>query len=157
LAAVTGAAMESKRREEFNELMAMIVNSIPDAVHSVDTVGRITAINLAARRMYGYADTEIVGLTNEVLLPAGRRDEIRRMYERALGGEIVPRFPTLQIRSDGTEIAVSMTMIPMRHEDGSISNVAFIATAFSKIREAGTTSARDESHPPRHALVLGVH
>ena len=57
LAAVTGAAMESKRREDFNELMAMVVNSIPDGVHSVDVAGRITAINLAARKMYGYADT----------------------------------------------------------------------------------------------------
>ena len=42
--------------------MAMIVDSLPDAVHSVDASGRITAINAAARRMYGYADPEIVGL-----------------------------------------------------------------------------------------------
>ena len=41
LAAVTGAAMESKRREDFNELMAMIVNSIPDGVHGVDAAGRM--------------------------------------------------------------------------------------------------------------------
>ena len=158
LAAVTGAAMESKRREDFNELMAMIVNSIPDAVHSVDAAGRITAINLAARRMYGYADTQIVGLANEILLPVRRRDEIRRMHERALVGEIVPRFATLQVRSDGAEIPVSMTILPMRHGDGPISNVAFIATAIGKqIREAGVASARDESHPPRHASVLSVH
>lgn len=158
LAAVTGAAMESKRREDFNELMAMIVNSIPDAVHSVDAAGRITAINLAARRMYGYADTEIVGLANEILLPVRRRDEIRRMHERALVGEIVPRFATLQVRSDGAEIPVSMTILPMRHGDGPISNVAFIATAIGRaIREAGVASARDESHPPRHASVLSVH
>src|SRR5271157_6084715 len=76
IAAVTGAAMESKRREDFNDLMAMIVNSIPDGVHSVDASGRITAINTAARQMYGYAELEIVGRTNEILMPAGRRDEI---------------------------------------------------------------------------------
>ena len=105
--------------------------------------------------MYGYADTEIVGLANEILLPVGRRDEIRRMHERARGGEIVPRFATLQVRSDGAEIPVSMTILPMRHGDGPISNVAFIATAIGKqIREAGIASARDESHPPRHALSL---
>jgi PAS domain S-box-containing protein len=158
LAAVTGAAMESKRRDDFNELMAMLVNSIPDAVHSVDAAGRITAINLAARRMYGYADTEIVGLDNQILLPPRRRDEIRRMHERALSGEIVPRFPTLQVRSDGAEIPVSMTILPMRHGDGPISNVAFIATAIGKAtREASVASARDESHPPRHAFRLSIH
>jgi PAS domain S-box-containing protein len=157
LVAVTGAAMESKRREDFNGLMTMFVNSIPDGVHSVDAAGRITAINAAARQMYGYAELEIVGLANEILLPAGRRDEIRRMLERALGGEIVPRFPTLQVRSDGTEIPVSMTIQPMRQGDGPISNVAFIATAIGKtIRDAGIASARDESHPPRHASALSI-
>ena len=85
LAAVTGAAIESKRREDFHELMAMIVNSIPDGVYTVDSAGTITAINAAARRMYGYADVEIVGLTNEILLPAGWRNEIRRQHGRALG------------------------------------------------------------------------
>jgi PAS domain S-box-containing protein len=149
--------MESKRREDFNELMAMIVNSIPDGVHSVDASGRITAINTAARQMYGYAELEIVGRTNEILMPAGRRDEIRRMHDRARGGEIVPRFPTLQIRSDGAEIPVSMTILPMRQGDGPITNVAFVATAIGKpIREAGIASARDESHPPRHASALSV-
>ncbi len=158
LAAVTGAAMESKRREDFNELMAMIVNSIPDGVHCVDAAGTITAINAAARRMYGYAEAEIVGRSSEILLSVGQRDEIRRMHERALGGEIVPRFPTLQVRSDGAEIPVLMTILPMRHGDGPIANVAFIATAIGKAtREAGVASAREESHPPRHASVSSVH
>ena len=145
LVAVTGAAMESKRREDFHELMAMIVNSIPDGVHSVDAAGTITATNAAARQMYGYADIEIVGRTNEILLPAGRRDEIRRLHERAFGGEIVPRFPTLQVRSDGAEIAVAMTILPMRDGDGAVSNVACISTPIGKpIREVIAPSARQD-------------
>jgi PAS domain S-box-containing protein len=158
LAAVTGAAMESKRREDFNELMTMIVNSIPDGVLSVDAAGRITATNAAALQMYGYAEVEMVGLANDALLPAGRREEIRPMLERAFGGEIVPRFATLQVRSDGTEIPVSMTILPMRQGDGPISNVAFIATAIGKtIRDVGIASARDESHPPRHVTAFSIH
>ena len=77
------------------------------------------------------------------------------LHERALGGEIVPRFTTLLVRIDGAEVPVSMTILPMRQGDGPISNVAFIATAIGKqIREAGVASVRDESHPPRHALAL---
>lgn len=157
LAAVTGAAMESKRREDFNELMAMIVNSIPDSVHCVDAAGTITAINPAARRMYGYAAVEIVGLANELLLPVGQRDEMRRMHERALGGEIVPRFPTLQVRIDGAEIPVSMTILPMRHDDGPISGVVCIATPIGRSIRDSVASARVESHPPRHASALSIH
>jgi PAS domain S-box-containing protein len=152
LAAVTAAAMESKRREDFNELMVLIVDALPDGVYSVDASGRITATNAAARRMYGYAELEIVGRANELLLPVGRRDEIRQMHRRALAGEVVPRFTMLQVRRDGAEIPVSMTMIPMRHGDGPISNVAFIATPIGNVtRETGVASVHDQSHPPRQA------
>jgi PAS domain S-box-containing protein len=158
LAAVTGAAMESKRREDCNELMAMIVNAIPDGVYSVDAVGTITAINAAARRMYHYVDIEIVGLTIEVLLPASRRDEIRRLHERVLGGETVPRFATIQLRRDGTEFPVAMTILPMRDGDGAVSSLVYIATpAGIAAHEVGLPSVRDESHPHRHALPLDVH
>ncbi len=158
LAAVTGAAMQSKRREDFLESMAMMLDSIPDAVHSVDASGTITAINAAARQMYHYVDIEIVGLTNEVLLPARRREEIRRLHERVFRGETVPRFATLQVRSDGAEIPVAMTILPMRDGDGAVSSVVCIATpAGIAAHEAGLPSVRDESHPPRHALPLLVH
>jgi PAS domain S-box-containing protein len=160
LVSVTGAAMESKRREEYHELMTMIVDSIPDGVHSVDASGRITAANAAARRMYGYnnSEFEMVGRSNESLVPALRRSEIRRLHERAFGGEVVLRFPTLQVRSDGTEVAVAMTIIPMRDCTGAVSNVACIATVLgSSIGEMNRASVRDESHARRLSLDLTTH
>ena len=51
-----------------------------------------------------------------------------------------------------------MTILPMRHGDGPIYNVVFIATAIGKLnRETGVASARDESHPPRHASAFSIH
>ena len=161
LVAVTGAALESKRREDFHELMAMIVDSIPDGVHCVDAAGTITAINAAARQLYGYTDREIVGLSNEILLPADRHEEIRRLHEQAFAGEIVPRFSISQMRSDGAEVAVAMTIVPMRDEVGAVSNVLCITTPIvGPIREVPGPSARHEnrlqgahrSHPPRFAM-----
>jgi len=154
LVSVTGAAMESKRREDFHELMAMLVNSIPDGVHCVDAAGTITAINAAARQMYGYDDIEIVGRTNEILLAVGRREEVRRLFLRAFGGEIVPRFPTLQVRSDGAEIAVAMMIFPLRDSTGAISNVACISTPIGRgVAEVNGASVRVESQAPRLSLV----
>ncbi len=148
LVAAVAAAMESKRREDFHELMAMIVNSLPEGIHSVDAAGIITATNAAARQIYGYEDTEIVGRTNEILLPAARRDEIRRLHERAFAGEIVPRFPTLQVRADGAEIAVAMTILPVRDGHGAVSSVACITTPIGNpIREEAGASARREDRP----------
>ncbi len=128
IAAVVRAAFESKQREAAHELMASIVDSIPDGVHIVDASGVITAMNPSARQIYGYRDAEIVGRTFEILLPPKLREQARRLHERALCGEIVARFPTVQVRSDGSEIAVAMTIVPVRGIDGATTCVAFIAT-----------------------------
>jgi PAS domain S-box-containing protein len=128
IVAVVHAAFESKQREAAYELMASIVNSIPDGVHSVDASGVITAMNPSPRQIYGYPDAEIVGRTFEILLPPRIRDQVRRLHDQALCGEIVQRFPTVQVRSDGSEIAVAMTIIPVRGIDGAPTCVAFIAT-----------------------------
>jgi PAS domain S-box-containing protein len=128
LVRVTGATIESKRREDFRELTGTLFDSMPDGIHCVNAAGNIIAINTAARKLYGYSATRIVGRTNEVLLPAAMRDEMRRLRERAFGGEIVPRFPTYQVRSDGAEIAVAMTIFPMRDADGAVANIARFAT-----------------------------
>jgi PAS domain S-box-containing protein len=146
LVSVTGAAMESRRREDFHQLMAMIVNSIPDGVHCVDATGTVTAINAAACQIYGYADSQIVGRTNEILLPAARREEIRRLHERSFAGEIVPRITTLHLRSDGAEITVAMTILPMRDGAGAVSNIACITTPVGKpLREVSPRSMRHDS------------
>jgi PAS domain S-box-containing protein len=150
IVAATAAAMKSKRREDFQELMAMVVNSLPDGVHTVDAAGIITAANAAARQIYGYEGTEMVGRTNEILLPAARRGEVRWLHARAFGGEIVSRFPTLQVRSDGAEIAIAMTILPIRDGDGVVSNVACITTRTGKpIREVAGSSARPEDRLER--------
>jgi PAS domain S-box-containing protein len=153
LVPVIGAAMRSKRREDSYELMTTIFDTIPEAVHCVDAAGNIAAINTAARRMYGYADRDVVGHTNEILLPATKRDEIRRQLLRAFSGEIVPHFPTVQLHSEGVEIPVAMTIVPLRHSDSPVSTVACIATWND--RTIGKISNPESEHEP-HALSLSI-
>jgi PAS domain S-box-containing protein len=158
LVSVTGAAMESKRREDSHELTEMIFNTITDGVHCVGRAGTITAINASARQMYGYAEIEIVGCTNEILLPAGRRDEMQRLLLRAFDGEIVPRFPTVQVCSDGAEIAVAMMILPMRDGECVVSNVACVSTPIGNaISKADVPCLRPESRVPRLSLALSRH
>jgi PAS domain S-box-containing protein len=152
IAAVSRAAFESKQREAAHELMASIVDSIPDGVHSVDASGVITAMNPSARLIYGYPDAEIVGRTFEILLPPNLRDQVRRLHEQALCGAIVARFPTVQLRSDGSEIAVAMTIIPVRGIDGATTCVAFIATPMpdAALASSQSTSPALTASPTDH-------
>ena len=158
LVPVIGAAMKSKRREDSYELMATIFNTIPEAVHCVDTAGNIAAINAAACQMYGYTDLDIVGRTNEILLPAARRDEIRRQLLRAFSGETVPHFQTVQLNSEGMEAPVTMTILPLRRSDSSISNVACIAGWNDKaMRGVSQHGRRQEPHAPSLSFDLTRH
>jgi PAS domain S-box-containing protein len=132
LVPVIASAMRSKRREDSYDLMTAIFDTIPEAVHCVDAAGNIAAINWAACQMYGYANLDVVGRTNEILLPATKRDEIRKQLMRAFSGEIVPQFLTVQLHREGVEIPVAMTIVPLRHGDSPVSSVACIATRNDK-------------------------
>ncbi|HYL58891.1 MAG TPA: response regulator [Candidatus Acidoferrales bacterium] len=144
ITAVAGAAFESKRREDAHELMARIVESFPSGVHSVSPAGTIIAINAAARALYGYADDQIIGRSFEALLPAGLRDKHRLLHEQALAGEVVPRFPTVNLRRDGTEVASAMTMVPIRGADGGVLCVAYIANPIADVDAAASADSRPE-------------
>ena len=147
LVSAISAAMRSKRREDSYDLMTSIFDTIPEAVHCVDAAGNIAAINAAACRMYGYADLDVVGRTNEILLPATKRDEIRKNLLRAFSGEIVPQFSTVQLHSEGVEIPVAMTIVPLRRGDSPVSGVACIATGNGKtIGKIGHPDRPRESH-----------
>jgi PAS domain S-box-containing protein len=158
LVPVIGAAMKSKRREESYELMATIFNTIPEAVHCVDAAGNIAAINSAACQMYGYTDLDIVGRTNEILLPALRREEIRKHLLRAFSGETVPHFQTMQLHSEGIEVPVTMTIVPLRRSDSTVSAVACIAGWNDKaMREISQPGRRHEPQAPPLSLDLTRH
>jgi PAS domain S-box-containing protein len=158
LVPVIGAAMKSKRREESYELMATIFNTIPEAVHCVDAAGNIAAINSAACQMYGYTDLDIVGRTNEILLPAPRREEIRKHLLRAFSGETVPHFQTMQLHSEGIEVPVTMTIVPLRRSDSTVSAVACIAGWNDKaMRDISQPGRRHEPHAPPLSLDLTRH
>jgi PAS domain S-box-containing protein len=142
LVPVIGAAIRSRRREDSYDLMATIFNTIPEAVHCVDAAGNIAAMNAAACQMYGYADLDIVGRTNEILLPAARRDESRKLLLRAFAGETVPHFQTVQLHSEGVEIPVTMTILPLSRGGCAVACVACIAAW-------NDNAMRDSSHPGR--------
>jgi PAS domain S-box-containing protein len=158
LVPVIGAAMKSKRREDSYDLMTTVFDTIPEAVHCVDAAGNIAAINAAACQMYGYTDVEIVGRTNEMLLPAAQRDEVRKQLLRAFSGETVPHFQTVHLNSEGIEIPVTMTILPLGHGHSAISNVACVAAWNEKTaRNLSQHGRRHEPHGPPMSLNVTRH
>ncbi|RIH80951.1 Signal transduction histidine-protein kinase ArlS [Calidithermus terrae] len=111
---------ERKKAEQASAWLAAIVESSSDAIVSFDLEGRILSWNPAAEGMFGYSAAEVVGQRLERLVPAGLEAEQAAIAERVGRGEHVVQLDTLRLHKDGTAVAVSLTVSPIKDERGAV-------------------------------------
>lgn len=116
-----------KRSGEAQPRLAAIVASSHDAIISKDLNGTITSWNASAERVFGYTAEEIIGQSVTVLIPHDRRDEEPLILGRIRNGEVVDHFETIRLRKDGRLIPISLTISPVRDEDGRVVGISKIA------------------------------
>src|SRR5262249_21699068 len=100
--------------------LGAIVESSDDAIVSKDLDGIVQSWNAAAQRMFGYTADEIVGRSIRLLIPADRQDEEEEVLSRIRRGDKVDHFETIRQRKDGSQFPISLTVSPIRSEDGTI-------------------------------------
>ena len=115
--------------------LAAIVQFSDDAIISKNLEGTITSWNAAAERMFGYSEEEIVGRPITTIIPEDRLSEEVKVLSAICRGEVVDHFETLRLRKDGTQVAVSLTVSPLRDGAGEIVGASKIARDISA-REA---------------------
>lgn len=114
------------RTRESTNLAALVVSS-GDAIYSKTLDGIITSWNEGAKRIYGYEANEIVGKHVSILTPPGDQDDIPHILARLRKGEWIEHYETIRIRKDGTPIRVSLTVSPIKTENGDIVAASTIA------------------------------
>src|SRR3712207_4460657 len=119
---------------EATALLAAIVNSADDAILSKTVDGIITSWNPAAERLYGYTAAEIVGQSVATIIPPERPDELPGIMARILRGEHIDHYETVRVRKDGRRVEVSVSISPVRDEQGRIVGAATIARDISERR-----------------------
>lgn len=127
---------ERKRALETSALLAAIVESSDDAIISKALDGTVLTWNAAAERMYGYDATEIVGRSIYDLVPTDLRSEEQTILERVGRGEHVAHYETRRCRKDGTQLDISLTLSPIRDENGGIAGASSIQRDISDRRRA---------------------
>jgi len=108
-------------------LLSAIVDSSDDAIVGKTVDGLITSWNTGAQRMYGYTADEVIGLPITLLSPADRIDEMTEILGKIRKGERVLHLETVRQRKDGTTLPVSVTVSPVRDEEGTLIGVSSIA------------------------------
>lgn len=124
------AAEQSLKKEQM--LMAAIVESSEDAIISKTLDGIITHWNRAAEKIFGYLAAEIVGKSMLILIPSELLDEEKRMADSILLGESVKQLDTVRICKDGSRVTVSVTVSPIRNQEGRIIGASKIARDISE-------------------------
>ena len=104
-----------------------IVESSDDAILTKDLNATITSWNPAAERLYGHRTAEAVGQPISIVIPTDRRGEEREMLDRVLAGDRVEHYETERVTKDGRRVFVSITMSPLRDDDGEIVGASVIA------------------------------
>ena len=111
---------EKRRAALVNEQLAAIVESSDDVIVSKNLDGIITSWNRGAEQVLGYAADEVIGRHVSMLMPPEYIEDIELILGRVRRGEKVDHYESKRRRKDGTIIDVSLTVSPIRDEDGRI-------------------------------------
>ena len=106
----------SKRLAE----LAAIVESSDDVILSKSLDGIITSWNAAASRVFGYSPEEMVGASILKLIPEALQSEEKTIIENIRAGRRVDHFETVRATKDGRLLDVSLTVSPIKDDQGKV-------------------------------------
>jgi PAS domain S-box-containing protein len=118
---------KQRNLEQANRALAAVVECSDDAIISKDLDGIITTFNRSAERLFGYTSAEVVGKPITILIPPNRQCEEPKILTRIRRGERVDHYETVRRRKDGTLVDISLTVSPVKDDQGKIIGASKIA------------------------------
>jgi len=111
---------ELREAQHAQARLAAIVDGSTDAVISKSLDGRIMTWNQGAENLFGYAATDLIGQSIELLIPPELQDEERRGRAIVLAGDSIKQFDSQRLHKSGRRIDVSISMAPIKDFAGRI-------------------------------------
>ncbi len=105
--------------KQHGELAAIIASS-DDVILSKDLDGIITSWNEAATRVFGYAPEEMIGASILKLIPEHLHSDEKTILEHIRAGRRIEHFETVRRAKDGRLVEVSLTISPIKDEEGRV-------------------------------------
>jgi PAS domain S-box-containing protein len=133
---------DRKAADEQIRLLADIVESSGDAIVRTTPEGVITAWNRGAERQFGYASTEAVGKSIEMLDGPDQAGAFAGTGESTLAGNELSGLEIQVRHQDGRTVDVSLTVSLIRDPDGGVAGLSYIARDITE-RKAAERAVRD--------------
>jgi PAS domain S-box-containing protein len=126
-----------KKLEEAALRLAAIVESSDDAIASKDLNGFITSWNRSAEKLFGYTAEEIVGKHITTIIPPELHHDEDMILSKIRRGEKIDHFETIRLHKNGERIEVSLTISPVKDEDGHVIGAAKIVRNITEANKIG--------------------
>jgi PAS domain S-box-containing protein len=137
---------EEELRESSKRLgeLAAIVASSEDVIVSKDLNGIITSWNDAATRVFGYSPEEMIGTSILKLIPEDLHSDEKTIIENIRAGRRIEHFETVRLAKDGRPVEVSLTISPIKDEEGRVIGASKILRDISSRRRIEQSLLRAE-------------
>ena len=135
---------KSRRAQEQSRLLAAIVEGSDDAIISKDLKGIIRSWNQGAERIYGYSAAEMIGQPVARVIPADHVDELEEIMQYIQLGRTIEHMETERLTKDGRRIFVSVTISPLRDEEGAIVGASSIGRDITGRKRAESALKQSE-------------
>lgn len=141
-----------RRERDFNR---NILNNTQSMILVLDTVGLVSYAN---RRCFesGYRQEDLLGRPLVELVPPARRPIFAEALDRALQGAALDSFETPLVRGNGSTGQFSVSLSPMRDEQGSINSVVVVMADITDAAEIQAKMMHTEKMAALGQLVSGV-
>jgi PAS domain S-box-containing protein len=118
---------ERRKATRLAARLSAIVASSSDAIISKDLHGTVLTWNAGAERIFGYSETEMVGQSITAIIPTDRLIEEQDILARLARGEPIDHYETVRRKKDGTLCDISLSVSPLKDEDGRVIGASKIA------------------------------
>ncbi|HVS64233.1 MAG TPA: PAS domain S-box protein [Thermoanaerobaculia bacterium] len=140
-----------RQLQETQARLAAIVADSDDAIVSKTLEGVIQSWNEGAERLLGYSADEVLGQSINLIVPPELRDEEKTILERLRRGERIHHFETVRVRKDGRRIDISLTVSPVRDEEGRVIGASKVARDITQ-RKRSEEALRDSRERERERV-----
>jgi PAS domain S-box-containing protein len=150
--------MANKRLSEAHDNLQALFQAAPMAIFTCDTEGRVTKLNPAVERIFGWSATEV--LDRPLLsIPAEAPEESLAPLQQVLQGESILGAEIKQSRKDGSLIDVNFSAAPLHDQEGNIRGFIGVAEDITarKQAEKALRTERDKLVNLLNAMEDGVY
>ena len=144
-------AVSDRMKPDIDRFYRTLARDAPDAIVYADAEGLIRFWNKAAERLFGFAESEALGKTLDIIIPENLRQRHWAGYRRTVssGKSHYGEGDVLAVpaqRKDGTRLSVEFTILPFHDREGRVLGLAAtlrdVSTRFAEMKALRAAAAK---------------